>query len=362
MSKVYFNNLNGLRFFAASMVLVSHIEQIKELRGLKSVFQNPLFSSLGTLGVVLFFVLSGFLITYLLIVEKETSKENTISVKNFYMRRVLRIWPLYFMIIFIGLVVMPAFGFYEFNSSELVSNYNLKIIIPLLLFFLPNVVLVFFGGLPFLHQTWSIGTEEQFYLIWPHVIKKSVNVLRSLGVIIAVYFCIKIGLYFFKQNAIVHQIYSIWSTLSIVSLSIGGICAGIYYKYKKELMIFMSSKLVKVIVLLLFIGFSCVSIKIPSLIRFDIFSLFFGYLILNLISASSFNFLEIKAFNYLGKISYGIYMWHPIAITFSFSILQSYSENSFFLYSMSFLITIIIAACSYELIEKRFLRIKKNYA
>ena len=92
MKKIYFPNLNGLRFIAAFMVIVHHVEQFKSLFGLENVFhESPFISIVGKLGVVLFFVLSGFLITYLLLVEEEVT--GTISIKSFYIRRFLRIWP-----------------------------------------------------------------------------------------------------------------------------------------------------------------------------------------------------------------------------------------------------------------------------
>ncbi|WP_164891118.1 acyltransferase family protein, partial [Botryobacter ruber] len=69
MNKIYFPNLNGLRFIAAFVVIIHHMEQIKSLLGLQNYWSNPFISVVGKLGVVLFFVLSGFLITYLLLVE-----------------------------------------------------------------------------------------------------------------------------------------------------------------------------------------------------------------------------------------------------------------------------------------------------
>lgn len=69
MKKVYFPNLNGLRFVAAFMVIIHHVEQFKNLFGLENIFhKSPFISIVGKLGVILFFVLSGFLITYLLLV------------------------------------------------------------------------------------------------------------------------------------------------------------------------------------------------------------------------------------------------------------------------------------------------------
>jgi len=94
MSKVYFPNLNGLRFIAASLVIVHHVEQFKEILGYSNYNEFSFIKLIGKLGVMLFFVLSGFLITYLLLVEQK--EKGTIAIKSFYMRRLLRIWPLYF--------------------------------------------------------------------------------------------------------------------------------------------------------------------------------------------------------------------------------------------------------------------------
>ena len=62
MNKIYFPNLNGLRFLAALLVIIHHVEQLKGVFGLPNFFQNPFIQVIGKLGVILFFVLSGFLI------------------------------------------------------------------------------------------------------------------------------------------------------------------------------------------------------------------------------------------------------------------------------------------------------------
>ncbi|RMG83594.1 MAG: hypothetical protein D6707_00790 [Bacteroidetes bacterium] len=67
MTKVYFPNLNGLRFIAAGMVIIHHIEQLKSIFGIENYWGVPFIRLVGKLGVVLFFVLSGFLITFLLL-------------------------------------------------------------------------------------------------------------------------------------------------------------------------------------------------------------------------------------------------------------------------------------------------------
>ena len=96
--KIFFPNLNGVRAIAAFMVIVYHVEDIKELFGLPNFpHHDPMGNDLGGLGVTLFFVLSGFLITYLLLNEKSAC--GTVSLRDFYIRRVLRIWPLYYLIV-----------------------------------------------------------------------------------------------------------------------------------------------------------------------------------------------------------------------------------------------------------------------
>src|ERR1700740_1515785 len=94
--KIYFPNLNGLRFIAAFLVIIHHTEQIKSMLHIHSLAKISFVAKAGKYGVILFFVLSGFLITYLLLAEENTFKK--ISIRQFYIRRMLRIWPLYFLI------------------------------------------------------------------------------------------------------------------------------------------------------------------------------------------------------------------------------------------------------------------------
>ncbi|HSB94527.1 MAG TPA: acyltransferase, partial [Flavitalea sp.] len=95
--KIYFKNLNGFRFLAASGVIITHIELYKARVGAPNIWQHPLVFELGSAAVDFFFVLSGFLITYLLLEEKKQFKK--INFRLFYTRRILRIWPLYYFII-----------------------------------------------------------------------------------------------------------------------------------------------------------------------------------------------------------------------------------------------------------------------
>ncbi len=116
----WFPGLNALRFFAAAIVILMHIHSNQGVVGLP---QLPAFAILfkGLYGVSFFFVLSGFLITYLLL--KENKKTGSVNVKQFYLRRVFRIWPLYFIVVAAGMFfywqLAPSMGLkYEGNYSH----------------------------------------------------------------------------------------------------------------------------------------------------------------------------------------------------------------------------------------------------
>jgi peptidoglycan/LPS O-acetylase OafA/YrhL len=106
----FFENLDGLRFLSFLSVFFFHIFQSDKYPTLNFLFKN------GKLGVNFFFVLSGFLITYLLIIEKNDIK---INVFKFWIRRALRIWPLYFLCVALGFLISPIlFNCYGIQLAE----------------------------------------------------------------------------------------------------------------------------------------------------------------------------------------------------------------------------------------------------
>ena len=150
--KNHFKGLDALRAIAALAVVFSHIEVHKSYHGIPTIISKlSIRIADGHIAVILFFVLSGFLITYLLVKEKE--KKGKISLKKFYLRRIFRIWPLYYLIIFLSYLF--------FNS-----NYSKESVLLCLSIF-PNIAQAFGHGWPTSPQIWSIGVEEQFYLLWP---------------------------------------------------------------------------------------------------------------------------------------------------------------------------------------------------
>lgn len=140
-----FANLDGLRFVAIVLVMFHHV--LPEHQATGALWQR------GFLGVDLFFVLSGFLITTLLLREADANG-GSFSLRKFYQRRVLRILPAYYLLI-TAVSLYYVVGKERADLAELVPYYYL---------FLSNFLT---EHLPTLDPTWSVSVEEQFYMIWP---------------------------------------------------------------------------------------------------------------------------------------------------------------------------------------------------
>lgn len=170
---------------------------------------------------------------------------------------------------------------------------------------------------------------------------------------------IKTHLYY---DDIIDTMASIWSGFSIDCMAIGGLFA--LYLHKKSTVIILLFNVylqwITVITLCVFIGFG---IKIPY-IHYECYAVLFGIVIVNLAANPNVIFkLENKIFNYLGKISYGLYMYHPLAIVLALKGLVYFNINSIVLqYLFSIAIAILIAGLSYQYFEKYFISKKTKYS
>lgn len=365
-----FPGLNELRFIAAFFVLLHHSETIKKKNGLPNLEWLGLFRNGGN-AVTLFFVLSGFLITYLLL--KESDKTNTISVKKFYLKRILRIWPLYFLLVLIGTLglgfILPLFDI----SYEM--PYDLNQTWVYFLFFLPGLV-TFFYGHHLLEPLWSIGVEEVFYLIWAPLFKIFKNkILKLLFSVIA----IKIILNFTAIYLVSDELFSYCiNTFQIESMAIGGIGAYLLYtrgiSFTNNFIFKVPFQIIASILLFTMIVFHSnidniywdVLFKTPILSKLFIDCLFL-YLILN-VSCIEQSILKLrsKPLAFLGEISYGIYMYHMLAIFATIAFLKTYlsSTNSILCFiiflGVSTLITVVVSLFSKYSFENYFLSIKSK--
>lgn len=350
---IYFPGLNGLRFFAATAVIFYHTEEYKKIFGLDQ-FQFELLKRFGKLGVTLFFVLSGFLITYLLLKEKE--KFGVINLKKFYFRRLLRIWPLYFLIISLGIFVYPYVQWFELPNYEFAHS-NLSIF--LYYTFLPNIALFLSENIPFISLTWSIGVEEQFYILWPLFLIKFRTTYFSLISLLFVILIINFLGDYVVTNELLRGIFFIFKFSPML---IGGIFAYLLFRNDK-LLCFLRRTEVQV---LSYVSLIILIIFVYKKIYFstELFSLLFSIVILNVsTNPKSIIKLETKLLNYLGKISFGLYVYHPVVI---FSLLKisravNFNLNNLFLYTLVLIITILISTLSYYIYELKFLKLKTKF-
>lgn len=362
---IYFPNLNGLRFIAAFLVLIHHIEQFKAIYGVaNSQVKIPFIGIIGKLGVVLFFVLSGFLITYLLLVEEKTIKK--ISISKFYMRRILRIWPLYFFIILLAFLVLPNIDVFilpNYGKDVMYSNLSWKLL--LYVFFLPNLVLSLYGIVPYASHTWSIGTEEQYYLVWPVLLKhiKKYRVLLMFAIII-IYLAVKFFFTTSFASFIPHHkiLRSFWNSFPIDCMAIGGIYAILLFQKHRFLKYLLRNDLFYASILIVSI-LMIKGVRIPNF-HYEFYSVFFGIIILNFSVNDKIKLsLENKILNYLGSISYGLYMYHPIGIVLALSISLSLDfSTNWILYPLSLALTILMSSLSYTYFESYFLKFKKRFS
>jgi peptidoglycan/LPS O-acetylase OafA/YrhL len=367
---IYFKGLNGLRFFAALAVIITHIELIKQQMSCPHLYKkNKLIFELGGLGVVFFFVLSGFLITYLLLKEKELLGK--INVKKFYVRRILRIWPLYFLIVLLGFFVLPYFHFMDIPFFAKFKSHLSVLNLILFLLMLPNLAFAVFKPLPHIGQTWSIGVEEQFYLIWPWVVEKSKNLIKSLVILIISLFVIKAGvlilLKLYPNSVTFLTLKNFVAMFKIESMAIGGIGAWMVYKkkYYQTLLsnFILFSSILLVIVLIYFM---------PEKLQdgaFILYSILFLIIILNVsLNPKSMIKLESNAYVFLGNISYGLYMYHLIVVAAFIGLLKYVGfkvDNSaisqLVVYTGVIAMSIFISWLSYRYFEEWFLKLKHKF-
>lgn len=363
--KIYFPNLNGLRFIASFLVIIHHIEQIKSISKIDNYWEAiPFVRIIGKLGVVLFFVLSGFLITYLLLAEEYFFKN--ISIRKFYMRRILRIWPLYFLIIFLAFFVLPnvdIFTFQGYGKDVIYSNLLLKLF--LYVIFFPNLVLALLGIVPYASHTWSIGTEEQYYLVWPIILKyfKKYRIILMLFIILSYLALDKIlSTHYSDILPCKNVVKAFWSSFNIDCMAIGGIYAILLFQ-KSKILKLLQNNIVFYLTLILVVFLMLKGVYIPY-VQYEFYSVLFGIIILNFATNEKIQIsLENRVLNYLGNISYGLYMYHPIAIVLALAITSSINFiTNWLLYPLSFALTIIIAGLSYKYYETFFLKFKTKFS
>lgn len=360
--QAFFPGLNELRALAALAVIFSHVEQMKELAGLPYKYWFPI---PGKLGVVLFFVLSGFLITSLLLREK-SSTSGLIDLRRFYLKRILRIWPLYFLVVGASLLLLNRLSLFEVPTFTALaySRLDWKNIL-LLLFILPNYIEIL---IPYLTQIWSIGIEEQFYLVQPCIIKY-VRSDVALAVATTTLLFLKELLLLvnrFTELPLLHEIAN--QSVYTGCIAIGCLSALLCRNIPALVSRILHHRLTQSLALLLFaVLLVLISVyKDVALVDYRFPAVIFAIMIINAATnpTSHYN-LRSRQLDYLGKISYGLYMYHEFGIATSIALIRyfssyihNYTTLQIAIYSTSLATTLLVSALSFKYVEGFFLGLK----
>lgn len=376
-TKVFFPNLDGLRFFAFFAVFIHHAVNCLGFENQNKYYDffRTNFLQNGDLGVSFFFALSGFLITYLLLKEKEASGK--ISIKNFYVRRILRIWPVYFLVVGLCLLVFPLLNNHipqQFPIGVSTSTLN------------PWLYLTFLGNFDYLHNgisnvligvLWSVSVEEQFYLFWPLLIafipKK--YLLPSFLIIMVS----SIGYrYFFTEGK--GMLLSYHSFSCVTYLAAGAVIAALA---TNENFVNLIKRIPKYIIIIIYLigitmlpfrqyiwKFGAHYVLVATFVPVAL-ALFFAFIILeqNYGQHSFFKISNWKFISSLGKYTYGMYCYHMIVffvVLFTLHLMgvetvgmNSYAFISIFITSL--FSTILISILSYHYFETFFLKLKEKF-
>jgi peptidoglycan/LPS O-acetylase OafA/YrhL len=377
--KIYFNNLNGIRFLLAFMVIILHTAAIKQHNGLPNYLSDaPYLYVAGEIAVSLFFTLSGFLITYYLLIEKQ--KTNTIQLRLFYFKRILRIWPLYFLAIILYWLIIPNLSMgtmlndlpAQMTGRFVIFDENISwaTAFTSYLFFIPQIAVICSGlsnsTLYPAPHLWSIGVEELFYMTIPLVLWKARKTVKTLSTLtVGYYFLPVVFLLLLKISNYKVFVFVLMfiSVNSFCCMLLGSLSAYLYIHHSQKI-IGYCNKYVAFTACAVFVFMIAKSIFFYWFVR-ELYCFLFCIIMIYAIENKTV-LLENKVISYLGKISYGIYIYHNFAIAIIIYQIKKWSLDTSSLSTRIAVtltitaLTILIATLSYEFFEKRFLKLKSE--
>lgn len=343
--------LDGIRGIAVGTVILAHTGMYSRFINNGWLTDRTQVLLFGGTGVYIFFVLSGFLITTLLVREYEAN--GSISVRNFYIRRVYRIFPLYFLVVgltalftLFGLAGIPREAFYY----ALTYTYN----------FVPRE---YYSGL--LGHTWSLGVEEHFYLIWPVLFSLFFGYRTRTLVLGSV---VVIFVFHYLQDHVlpplsVYYYINRWTITAGAPILMGVVTALALEsgRYKGVVRKFMAARVTLFFGCIAFFHTAIFGISSYAM-RMNVMAcgaaLIIAWVSLNqrgtLVKA-----LEFRPLRYIGIISYGLYMWQGFFLGTGPRRIAGVEWPPSPL--AGFILLCIVAPLSYHCFEKPILQMKHKY-
>lgn len=352
----YFPQLDALRFFAFFSVYWFHSFQPVAWIG----FMPSSFLSAATLashasgyGLSLFFFLSSYLITSLLSIERRESGK--VNLQDFYVRRILRIWPLYFMYVGVIALIGVRLRTWHVSAPRLFA-----------MFFLAGNWYGIFAGLgnAATAALWSISVEEQFYIVWP-------SIFRSINRKAFIVFAIVLGICSLAATFVFGTFHASSAAIWLNSLS-----EAVFFAGGALLSLTMPARRVGNIwrALLLILSGLGIWVLAESIghvndrnAAVDPIASTFAYLLIAIgcgILLTGFLYFPAERVPqlivYLGKISYGLYVFHGFAMhAYGYFLGSRYQHSGEIV--INFMVTVALASLSYRFLEKPCLRLKERF-
>ena len=339
----YIPQLDGIRCLAVALVMFGHwTEHVPQLARLDYV--------LASSGVNLFFVLSGFLITGILLEAKSKAVEKGHAIRQFYIRRFLRIFPLYYGVLFVAVLAhAPGAREYFFSLVTYTANYPIAFR---------------HGNYGYMTHLWSLAVEEQFYLIFPFVVlfvrKKYLKHIFILAIAAAIIFRALCFLMIDNETAG-------WMAYSFMPgcldcLGLGALLA-YYFRYDpRRIRMIISNKIFIFSAVVIWIT-ACIigtQYKIVDAVGTRFFFALVCFWIIAKVSSPGFSgiaeqILSGRVFAFVGKISYGIYVYHHF-MPWIFERLHIHGASYLYLPT-----TILIAYLSWQFFERPINDLKNKF-
>ena len=329
----YFPQLDGVRAIAALMVIFFHMAQMG--------IRIPGLASFGETGVDLFFVLSGFLITGILLKARE---RDWAEVRTFYIRRTLRIFPLYYGYLILASALSATIAFWNW-------------------IYLQNVPIALGAPMGNIGHFWSLAIEEQFYFIWPFVVLFLPRRRLQLAL-----WCIIAGTVLCRIFLVRHghiEVYYLTIT-RLDGLAAGALLAlhqtrGSLTRRRPALQFLVALSFL----LLAWEGlrFHGAGLPFVQVTKFSLLACFYASalgLLLTTTSTSATRWLASTPMRFLGRISYGLYVFHPPVFRLCFAHMANRPAALKAFAGLA--VTLIVAFLSWHLLERPFLLLKTRFA
>lgn len=353
LSQHHFGSLNGLRCICIMAVLWHHSPA-------NTLIQQPLLTERGFVGVDFFFVLSGFLITTLLL--REESRTGRISLSQFYYRRALRILPVYFLLVTAVSLYWIAFK----NKTDLIG------MVPYYYLFLAEFLK---QDIPLLSITWSLSVEEQYYLIWPFIlmILPAVFTFRLLMLASMILICLlaMLGIADVLNLPKIETKYAVFFLpgMAFTAILLGSLVAVILHNPKGYLIFYRlcawrGAPLVLFTCLLIYLQISPTDLRGWPALGMDILMTLCVVSLVVRDDHIASRFMAIRPIARIGEISYGLYLYHLIGLHIANLLVSKAGfDGTSHVWAVTFIypvISIIIAEISFRTYERYFLSMKNT--